>query len=567
MLKTNRLLICFFILLSILFLVPVYDFSAHHLLLTGGDDYFFHFSRITAMIEQLKENGLPAYFSAFGEPKILYSANLFYPSLTSVYPIALFSLGTKSLTAGLYLYVFLLNLFTCFSCFISAKYVLNRTIQTYQSASFLKIAPIVFTVLYVFSTYRLNAFYGRMALGEFVSISFYPLVFAGFYSLVFDSGKKKSWLILGLTGLAYTHLLSAILSIVMLVVLFVCSLIARKINKAVMWQLVSSAVITILLSAASIVPIAYELAYFPVRSVLKYPLINSSYGIKPILLSSLKNELSYTSMGTVLILGLGVGASLFLFKKKLPIMNNSLLYGLLLISLAICFLLTNKFPWSFFQETPVSTIQFPFRLSVYLLVFGLFFVSIIFTDLGLTLLKNKWLFLALGTVCILGVSFYSTDKLITGLNQDKTFVFHSDEELLTSRRFQNYRNKDYFVKGLTAEQEQSIFTKKGWINQEERPMPYEWKNGQTSFNFMSLTKSSAIDLPIVAYPGLHVYDESGQILPSEQSERGTFLIQLDKPQKVVIAYHAPIIIRISQWISALTLLTFVSLPSIKKRRR
>lgn len=118
------------LVLSLLYLLPVVDLSGLHLAIIRGDDYPFHFARIFSAIEQLNTTGHIQPIARFGEHDIFYGANIFYPTLTTVLPIALIAMIFHSIISGVYVYLFLVNLLTFFYCLSLCR--------LYQSAMFSK---------------------------------------------------------------------------------------------------------------------------------------------------------------------------------------------------------------------------------------------------------------------------------------------------------------------------------------------------------------------------------------------------------------------------------------------
>ncbi|WP_321388884.1 hypothetical protein [uncultured Enterococcus sp.] len=184
--KNRKLLLTLlFTALSICYILPMLDINTMRFGVTRGDDYPFHVARILSLIQQLKGTGWSQFVASFGSHEIFYGANIFYPPLTSAYPIALLAILFRSFISGYYVYIVLLNVVTCWIAYFCSYYAIQRSTIEKNKVKLAETGALLFAVFYTFSHYRLLCIFERMALGEYTALTFYPLVFAGFLQCAF----------------------------------------------------------------------------------------------------------------------------------------------------------------------------------------------------------------------------------------------------------------------------------------------------------------------------------------------------------------------------------------------
>ena len=91
---------------------------------------------------------------------------------------------------------------------------------------------------------RLTDIYVRGAVGEILAFVFNPLILYGFYNVIFDDGKKWWVIVIGISGLVYSHLLSVLIMAIFFIM--ICLLNIDKIfkNKNVFINLLKAGIIT-----------------------------------------------------------------------------------------------------------------------------------------------------------------------------------------------------------------------------------------------------------------------------------------------------------------------------------
>lgn len=181
--------------------------------LVYGDDLQYQLSRVKEISGWVKDGlfnfpGISTYsFYSLG-----YGVNLFYPWLTLV-PFSIFGLLVKNPVSAIYFGIY----FYTFLTVIIAYGCMKRFSRSWLSSA-------VFSILYTFSIYRTIDGITRFALAEFIALTFLPLILLGSYEVLF--GEKRYWVMVtvGLSLIVYTHVLSAFMVCVYLVIFWLISL-------------------------------------------------------------------------------------------------------------------------------------------------------------------------------------------------------------------------------------------------------------------------------------------------------------------------------------------------------
>lgn len=552
----NQWIGLFFLLLSVSYLLLFFDWSTRRFVFIAGDDFSFHLSRVFNMANDIKQTGWPSYLSEFGISRVMYGLNFFYPSLTTIVPLAYGTVGLGSAIKAYYFYFVGLNLMTLWLAYKSSFYLF----QPFKiSERALQQAAILFAVCYSLSAYRLVDLTTRFALGEAVALSFLPLVVAGFVSIYFRDGKKWYWLAAGLSLICYTHLLSVFLTGVLLSL--GCLIYLRQLNWRRIRQLLAAGGLTLLLAAGSLVPLVEQLRYIKIASVHPYQLNEQAQPLFKILTAAFGNRLNQQTIGlwTIVVL---VGGVFYFRRSAISRLGRQSFYW----SLGLLVSLTTFFPWQWLQATPLKNIQFPFRLTAFLVLFS--------CVLAVDLLKTKLNFaLVLGlTFALLSVNLISNAQAIQQKEQTgdyrHDYLLPSDHEIKKSRRFQLYNNTDYFPKAaleFRGENGDSLYSKTLFLNGKAQPLPYRFVGGQTRFTLKTPRASNQVDLPLLAYKGVQVTVNQKRVANSV-SKRGTIKLALAKGVQQVTVFYRPTTAVIVAWlISGVTLVGFVFRKMTKKR--
>ncbi len=166
-----------------------------------GHDFKFHLCRISCIADNIEHGKwfspiYRTYLEGYG-----YAAPLFYGDVFLHIPGFFVSLGMRPETA-LKVFIMLITAACAFVTYFCAKGVFKD-----------KTASLVTAAAYTFSSYFCVDAIIRTALGELQAFVFLPVIFLGFYSIVFEDGKKWFLLPLGLTGCLVSHVLTAAITV------------------------------------------------------------------------------------------------------------------------------------------------------------------------------------------------------------------------------------------------------------------------------------------------------------------------------------------------------------------
>lgn len=240
--KNKKKTLIFILVLTLLSSIPVFIFPG----IKQGDDTYFHLSRILALSKNIKEFNFfqgvyPGYFDNYG-----YANGLFYPDIFLYIPACLTALGVN-LIVSYKLFLILINFFSILSMYICIKGISNN-----------KYPSTLGSIIYAFSSYRLVDMYERAALGETLAFVFLPLVIYGIYEIIFKDKNKFYFLVIGMSGLIFTHIISTYIIGIILTIL--CLLNIKKILKEKRLKyIIISAIITLLITSYFLIPMLEQM--------------------------------------------------------------------------------------------------------------------------------------------------------------------------------------------------------------------------------------------------------------------------------------------------------------------
>lgn len=357
--------IYFIIFLTLITSIPLFI----SLGIVSLDDFPFHYTRISYIKDELLMGNIFSKMYHTSLYNFGYGSGLFYPDLFLYIP-ALLNLIGISLVNSYKIFIILINFFSILSMYYSVK----KMTKNNNMAS-------IASIIYALCSYRLVDIYIRCAIGEALIFIFLPLIIYGIYLIIYDDFKKIHILILGMTGLIYSHLLSSFLTVILLLILVLLNYKRFLKDKKRIIYLLISTLITLLLTSYYILPLIEQLIdrNFYIYS---YPTLGTLTDravpfYKTILELPLKNE-PWIPMGIGTIF---VYITYLKFKKYDKENIKRFENKLFIIGLILLFMSTNLFPWFIFNDMPLS-IQFPWRLYA--------FSTTLLTIVGSIVLVNKY---------------------------------------------------------------------------------------------------------------------------------------------------------------------------------
>ena len=353
-------------------------------LLTGvypGHDFDYHFLRIESIVNALENGQIPVYINPLWIGNYGFPVSAYYCDLFLYIPAVLRLLGFSFDTAYK-LFIFVINLSTAFIAYYSFREVFKKK----------NIAQLL-AFVYVCAPYRLVDLYVRSSIGEICAYTFLPLVCAGFYKIctadLSESPREKRkyslFLSLGMAGVLLSHLLTAEMTLFILLILSVI-LWKKIVSKQRIGMIFRSVISCVLISLFFIVP--FVDFYLSNDTLIKHGIDN---GIPSIQDSGMQigelflffkdifgaggsdyvlRDRIYLSIGMVLTAALIAG--LVIIFRKQGTSKLKLFSGMACLCL---FLSSNLFPWNFIAYYSkigviLSQIQFPWRFLSIVTVFA-----------------------------------------------------------------------------------------------------------------------------------------------------------------------------------------------------
>lgn len=458
----------------------------------------------------------------------------------------------------LYLYAFAQMLFkdSIRGIFIAdmIKTFLGLVIAFYSVKSIKKdnLSAYLFALLYMTSNMVLAYDYQTMDIGVMWSLIWIPLVFAGFYQWL----KTGKWvgLAIGLSGILLSHILTFVIVLFSLVVLTLFNY--KVLFSLKRWQsLFKGAILAGLLSSLTWVPLIYFTLITPVRywtPSVPYGLTGTAF--KNIFqFFTINNASMYLGLGSLL----GIVVSLVNFKRMSKFQIDLFVLGLLLILLQ-----SQLIPWKNLADTPLSVIQFPWRLLIIPLVcFSyLLVVNSIAMIRRLDFHYSPVGIAVIGTVLFVGSALLRSEQFIKSQINTQEINYRvvaqrgvpmdqNGQQIYKVTNEAEYQNLlgysiswDYYpVKTCNGTTLPRTMQHQGFnlANGETIPMSYRPKPDGIYFEFNLTGKRSNIELPFVAYDHRYQVRLNGKNVSWQISPSG--VIQLNHltsgSYRVDVQYH------------------------------
>lgn len=551
-LNYNLLIVAFFLILALIMSLPLLHFGR----LAISSDGSYHFSRLEEMYQNLKRGVPITYISAFTFNKTGVGSYLFYPYLF-LYPWALLR--------------FMFNPVTSFYIWYGLALFVTFLISYYSMNSFSKnrVMGLLFSLIYTTAAYHLYLGIWHYVLGEFIAYTFIPLVFLGFYEVIWRDYHKWYLLSIGISLIAYSHLLSLTLIIEILAIIFIAKLIYQpKFAKERWFALIKAAILTFLLSAWVVVPFLTDL----IGEGLGTPNVGISHLISfnKLIGNSISNYSTVPqSIGLTLIIVVLIG---WYFVK-----NDKKYLSIYILGILFFMAASTAMPWRILGKTPLLVMQFPFRFLSYASLFLSMVAAYVLSKLFVVgKRRNNILILVCLVLAVIGLYFSSMDGAIGRIqtkNSDysQTKKISKFESMPYNTQFDknNYNNMfkylvhfgetDYYHKESfdnnnikKNKNTQSIISHKVIKNgkQINNKQPTSAPN-QITYKVKS-NKNDALDLPVISYHNTSVTN-NGKDVGFTTSKRGTVKVKANSGiNKIAVSYKPSISLYIGLFVSMIT---------------
>lgn len=548
--KQSLLVLFSFFVIALFITLPFWQ--THRLLIFS--DFSFHASRIEEISNNLKQGKLFTFIAGKTFNSTGVGSFLFYPTYL-LYPWAVLRIIFNPINA-FYLWYILLTFIALVIAFYSMYSFSTNKMQSY-----------LFALIYVFAPYRL--YLGTSVFGEFIAVTFIPIIFLGLYQILWGDTNKWWVLSIGLALVAYSHILSTLISLEYLFTIFVFYFIYSKfrIKREKLIALIKAAVLTLGLVAFEFVPFLQSYIgrnIFSASQGISYGLL---FNIEKLINLSIINNVSNGSIGFVLI------TSLFLTLLFIKQLNKQYICAYLL-GIGSCILATTFFPWHLVDRTLLSVIQMPYRYLPYAILFLAMVTSKIISlfcvnykiNLGILTVIALSLFTIIYTVSVNNGSLQAIKTADTMLarNAGKNTKILPVSVIVDKAHYNNifsygvtFGEYDYYPR--IAHGNGNSPSSKAISIDNNLALRNNKKTKLYPQNYPNLIRykikgKEKIDLPVIAYNGTFV-KVNGKVTKFSVSKRGTVLVRLknkgtnviDVGYKISIAYYALMIVAVILW--------------------
>lgn len=544
----SLLILSCFLVLSICYVIPLWKQGV----VFSGDDLPYHVERLNELFENFKRGNLFPGFATYYFKKIGYPVNIFYPWITLI-PFVCIRFIVKNPVSSIYLgisfYTFLTMLFT---------YHLTMRISKHRLQSF------VTSILYAFCAYRTIDAFARFALGEFIALTFIPLVFYGLYSVLFADYKDWYYLGIGLSFVALSHVLSTFIYSLTLLFIFLCSFYFIDQKKQRLISLIKSVVLFFLSSAIFIFPFLEQISFQTFSQPSIYRLSNYSLQLSELVLQSLNNNLdtAITSGGSTYNIGIVLLIVVFIGFFQYKVWNSIYRFTFILgISLAI--FSTNLIPWISLQHTMLSLIQFPWRF----LGLSSFMLSIIggkeFYDIYRSLsiqkrLMDRSLF-AIILVLLITVPWFSGIQHFKHQVESQKYIYRSFNNKLNGLLY-----LDQYTPTVSKTQIDRVAKHKTNVDGKNFIITHiQSRPNELILRSLKFRNAKRIVLPIVYYRNISIYQGHHRIKSINKNSTDLIVLKDITSSTICIKYRTTLIFKLSCVISLCTWIFCISKFLIK----
>lgn len=527
------------LLLSLFFVIFVMFLFWPKNVVLGGDDIGFHLNRILSLSEALDKKTYPFYISSHFLNGYGYAANWFYPDVFLL-PIALFLKFGGSITTGYKFYLVLVQMAIILVMYSVMFKTTNRRVTSW-----------IVAWLYVFSSYRLIDQYVRSALGENLAFLFYPIVVSGIYQLLYKENRFGTLLlVIGFTGLVYTHILSVIMMFV--VILMFCLICFKRLfmNVNIIRELVISAGVTVLLSSFVLAPMIEQMVsnefYYQT-----HPFATLSTGTGYSIRSFLSSMITPYMITPQFIVGIGLGPILILLtrylkKKSQDSILLSFATASAVIGLVFLIMETNLFPIHFFSILDI--VQFSWRFNAISTTLLLFSGGIYLSRLQMDIPTTTFYLVVVGLFIILSFQVFQ-------VNQTYQQKYGGTVDTYKNENYVSPFSIGVGMEYMPASGSKLYFKSRGGkVIELISEQSYAYQNLPKGIQFttdVGAGREKQFELPLIFYKGYEATID-GRKIPISEGKTGLILIKTEKRGVLQVKY-------VGTWIQKVSLMVSISM--------
>lgn len=550
-------------------------------------DIAFHWLRIEGLKETLLQgNQFPVRVQSYWLYDHGYAVSAFYGDLFLTIPV-LFRLIGFSLMFSYKMFVFVVMAATAVIAYYSFKHCTRHTY-----------AALFGSVIYMLAPYRIYNFYNRGAVGEYLAMTFLPLVICGMYRLytenIEESGYRKAKipLIIGLSSILQSHILSC--EMVVIFLLGICVLFYRKtFRKKTLIQLLETAGICLLINAWFWVPLLQMMVsdHYALGSIISQNIQYMGTWFAEIFQLYPNQGTAQNGMYMAEPFQMGIASLLIVcivfimivwkncfnqIRKHENPYDRAVLFwaGLILVTL---FMSTRYFPWDLVSRLPVihifaTALQFPTRffslVSVFSAVEAAFFILWLERECQeMTDDRKVGHLTRRGTILVLfilatGSAIYHVNDIAYG---DSPIWLYNAENMGTV----SVINGEYMLEGTQVDE----YHYHGPVTEEGLNWSDYEKVGTMIQLYVNNTtdEEKFLELPLIGYKGYAVeYEKTNDISPCIAEERGAhgdlrIVIPGGYQGVIKICYKGYMSFRVAELVSFLSVIGMVIYPASKRR--
>lgn len=520
---------------SLIYILPLLTISNGVL---NGDDLHFHIDRMLGLSSIWKS---PVNFRTFY--KVGQGVNYFYPYIT-YYPYYLLYRLTHSFYMGWMLYLYFLTTITYLIAYYSSKNITKNFFVAH-----------LFAIFYVFASYRLDNIVIRFAIGEAIAITFLPLVFYGLYLIIKGNYKKWYYLAFGMTLVIYSHILSSLLTAIIVGAIFLTTIWFTNKRGLRTYHFSLAVAATFLMSSFQILPMLEQFHFTSINNPGGDSLNLTTKPLSALFTYSLTNDLPMHVPGLLVLVCLVL--SLFYIRKfKFEDFYLSVWVVILIL------LESTIIKWPDSPKNFINVIQFSWRLNSYITLFSLFLASKWIANLRFKF-KQQGIILAIILLSIL--NFTSVSKTLYN-----TFSYPPNVvgELSYRNGLHKLTNsvllKDYINNSENDNREFSDQNKKAshkiFINDTEEELlgKFSFKDAYVRGTITNDKESEKIiELPFYRYKG-QVVTVDNRLVSSALSKSGSTAIHLPNGvHEVRVTYYYTAVARVAFAISIIVIIVTI----------
>lgn len=395
----------------------------------SGDDMMFHANRVEGIAREWMNGNFPARLESYCMYGMGYPMSIMYPEVL-LWPAALlrvFGFDLAFCMKGEYIFI---NLLTTLVSYVSFKNIFkDRQIGILGSA------------VYTLSLYRLYNIYDRAAVGEFIAMTFLPLICWGLNRVFAENEEivreRKTVFLLafGYVGVLYSHVLS--MEFVVFYTVVLCIVFWKRLfRKSTFFTFIRAAFWAVGLSLWFLIPFldyssganlnVFEVGY-PIQKLGLYPtqlfwFFPRKGGSPYMYISGMRHIRAYSmgpSLAAVFFCFIYMKVKGFNGKRLREYQEYPQIKAAAIMGVLAMFMSTNLFPWDTLIEFSegirkvVYSIQFPYRFLVMVTI------SLTFLGCGLFVIlkkegegkKGKIFAASVLILTVMGSSFYLNSEI------------------------------------------------------------------------------------------------------------------------------------------------------------